>query len=302
MITSSPFGSTGHLSSRIIFGAAALSAMSQERSDKTIELVREAGINHFDTAAGYGQSEDRLKPWLSSHRKEVFLATKTGDRDGAGARASLERSLERMGVDQVDMIQLHNLVEDDEWATAHGAGGAVKAMAQARDEGLVRFIGITGHGTRISRMHLRSLAEFDFDSVLVPYNFTMMQNPQYRADTEELLSLCAERGVAVQTIKSIARGRWPEESEGSGGGGGSDGPKFSWYQPLEDEASIGRAVRHILGSEQLFLNTTSDATKLPMVLAAAAASSTPPTEQELQADTDALGITPLFDGKELERI
>ncbi len=293
MIPRSPFGSTGHLSSRIIFGAAALSAMSQERSDKTIELVRAAGINHFDTAAGYGQSEDRLKPWLSDHRAEVFLATKTGDRDGAGARASLERSLERMGVDQVDMIQLHNLVEDDEWKAAHAKGGAVEALAQARDEGLVRFIGITGHGTRICNMHLRSLAEFDFDSVLVPFNFTMMQNPQYRADAEELLSLCSDRGVAVQTIKSIARGRWPAEI---------DGPKFSWYQPLEDEASIDRAVRHILGNEQLFLNTTSDATKLPMVLAAAAAGGTPPTEQELQADTDALGITPLFDGKELERI
>ncbi len=302
MITSSPFGSTGHQSSRIIFGAAALGAMSQERADKTIELIHAAGINHIDTAADYGQSEDRLKPWLSTHRNEVFLATKTGDRDGPGARASLEHSLERMGVDQVDLIQLHNLVEDDEWEAAHAKGGAVEALAQARDEGLVRFIGITGHGTRISRMHLRSLAEFDFDSVLVPYNFTMMKNPHYRADTEELLSLCVERGVAVQTIKSIARGRWPEERDSVNGGDGIAGPKFSWYQPLEDEAAIGRAVRHVLRNEQLFLNTTSDATKLPMVLAAASGDAQPPNEHELQADTDAFGITPLFDGKELERI
>ncbi len=299
MIETAAFGSTGHLSSRVIFGAAALGAMSQERSDKTIELVRAAGVNHFDTAADYGQSEDRLEPWLSSHRGEVFLATKTGDRDGPGARASLERSLERMGVDHVDLIQLHNLVEDGEWATAHRTGGAVQALAQARDEGLVRFIGITGHGTRVSRFHLRSLAEFDFDSVLIPYNFTMMQNPQYRADTEELLALCSDRGVAVQTIKAIARGRWPEGQDGIAE---SRGPRFSWYQPLEDEAAIGRSVRHILGNEQLFLNTTSDATKLPMVLAAAAANGMAPTEQELQTDTDTFSITPLFDGKELERI
>lgn len=297
MIETSPFGSTGHQSSRIIFGAAALGAMGQDRANATIEQVRAAGVNHFDTAASYGESEDRLKPWLANHRSEIFLATKTGDRSGTAARASLERSLERMGVDQVDLIQLHNLVEPDEWETVHRPGGALEALVAARDEGLTRFIGITGHGTRIPSMHVRSLGEFDYASVLVPYNFTMMQDQQYSHDMAELLELCATRGVAVQTIKSIARGRWPESF---------DGPRFSWYEPFEGGPAIGRATKHVLANSQVFLNTTSDARKLGTILQAAtdAGSDTnaAPSEAELQADTDSLGVTQLFDGGELERI
>ena len=168
MLPLQPFGSTGHLSSRVIFGAAALGAMSQERADATLQVALDGGINHIDTAASYGASEDRLRPFLASHRHDVFLATKTGERTGAAARAELERSLERMGVDRVDLVQLHNLVEPDEWDVAHGPGGAVEALAVARDEGLVRFIGVTGHGVRIAGMHLRSLDRFPFDSVLLP--------------------------------------------------------------------------------------------------------------------------------------
>ena len=131
-----------------------------------LPILLEFGVNHLDTAASYGDSELRLAPWLATHRDDFFLATKTGDRDGDGARASLERSLTRMGVDHVDLVQLHNLVEPDEWEQAHGPGGAVEALARARDEGLTRFIGVTGHGLRIAGMHLRSLERFDFDSVL----------------------------------------------------------------------------------------------------------------------------------------
>ena len=293
MLPLAAFGRTGHNSTRIIFGAAALGAMSQERADSTLDFVRAAGVNHIDTAASYGESEDRLHPWLAQHRSEVFLATKTGERNGTAARAELERSLERLGVDQVDLIQLHNLVEDDEWGIAHGAGGAVEALSQARDEGLVRFIGVTGHGVRIPGMHSRSLAAFPFDSVLVPYNFTMMENPAYRSDMDELLATCAEQSVAVQTIKSIARGRWPQNHSGS---------RFSWYEPLDDEAAIGRAVRYVLEDSQLFLNTTSDARKLPAILAAAADNSPAPSHEDLASDTREFGVTPLFDGDELERI
>lgn len=289
----SHFGSTGHESTRVIFGAAALGGMSQDRADATIEQVRAAGCNHFDTAASYGESELRLAPWLASHRDEVFLATKTGERDGAAARAELERSLERLGVDQVDLIQLHNLVEQDDWHQAHAAGGAVEALAKARDEGLVRFIGVTGHGTRIAAMHLRSLAEFDYASVLLPHNTTMLANDAYRADVEALLAICAEKQVAVQTIKAIARGRWPQEF---------DGKRFSWYEPLEDGGAISRAVRAVLADPQLFLNTTSDARKLAMIFDAASADLAAPTADELQADIDSFGIRPLFDGNELERI
>src|ERR1700685_909964 len=168
-----PFGRTGHESSRVIFGAAALGSMRQESADQSLATLLEFGVNHIDTAASYGDSELRVGPWMAEHRDRFFLATKTGDRTGPAARASLERSLERLGVDQVDLIQLHNLVEEDDWATAHAKGGAVEALAQARDEALVRFIGVTGHGLRTAGMHLRSLEQFDFDSVLFPYNFSL---------------------------------------------------------------------------------------------------------------------------------
>ena len=158
MLPFAEFGQTGHLSSRVIFGAAALGGMSESRAIKTLDLVTSYGVNHIDTAALYGASEDHLKSWLADHRSEVFLATKTQERVGSVARAELERSLERMGVDQIDLIQLHNLVEPDEWEMALSKGGAVEALNQARAEGLVRFIGVTGHGLRIPSMHLRSLA------------------------------------------------------------------------------------------------------------------------------------------------
>lgn len=286
------FGRTGHHSTRAIFGAAALGAMSQSRAEATMAVVHEWGINHIDTAASYGASEDLLQPWLAEHRHDVFLATKTGERRGDAARAELERSLERMGVDHVDLIQLHNLVEPDEWEVAVGPGGALEALARARDEGLARFIGVTGHGLRIASMLVRSLERFDFDSVLLPFNYSLLDLPDYRADVEALLDVCAERNVAVQTIKSIARRRWDDPSA----------PHRSWYEPLTDPAAIGRAVRFVLSRPQLFLSTTSDATLLPDVLAAAAGDLSAPSDDEMLADQHAFTTAALFDNAELERI
>ncbi|MEW6272961.1 MAG: aldo/keto reductase [Thermodesulfobacteriota bacterium] len=208
MIERIPFGSTDHASTRILFGAAALGAMRQQRADQVLEQVRAAGVNHIDTAASYGDSELRLAPFLEKHRAEFFLATKTGERTAAGAHDDeLRRSLERLGVAQVDLVQLHNLVDEEGWATALRSGGALEALVRARDEGLVRFIGVTGHGTYAPAMHLRSLERFPFDSVLAPYNRSMMAQPEYARDFEELYRVCRERGVALQTIKSIARRR-----------------------------------------------------------------------------------------------
>ena len=290
-----PFGRTGHESSRAIFGAAALGSMRQERADELLPALLAYGVNHLDTAASYGDSELRLAPWLAAHPGEFFVATKTGERRGDAARAELERSLVRLGVDHVDLVQLHNLVEDDEWETAHGPGGAVEALARARDEGLVRFIGVTGHGLRIAGMHRRSLERFDFDSVLLPFSYLLLEHAGYRADVDALLAVCDERRVAVQTIKSIARRRWTDDDTR---------PRHSWYEPLDDVDAIGRAVRFVLSHEQVFLNTTSDGGVLPDVRAAAATAQVGerPDGAALAADVLGQGMRPLFDGGDLERI
>ena len=292
-LPTAPFGRTGHDSTRVIFGAASLGRMSQERADTTLEIVGEFGVNHIDTAADYGDSELRLAPWLRTHRADVFLATKTHERTGPAARAGLERSLERLGVDHVDLIQLHNLVEEDEWQTAHAPGGAVEALAAARDEGLARHVGVTGHGLRIAGMHRRSLDAFDFDSVLLPYNFVLLRDPDYWRDVDALLATCEERGVAVQTIKSLARRRWtPDDAR----------PHYSWYEPLADADAQARSIRWVLGHPQLFLNTSSDATLLRFTLEVASTPADSPTDDELQADVTEQRIEPLFDGDALERI
>ncbi|MEO6652192.1 MAG: aldo/keto reductase [Ilumatobacteraceae bacterium] len=292
MLPLAPFGRSGHQSTRVIFGAAALGGMSQDRADATMSVVDASGINHIDTAASYGDSEVRLRPFLARHRDRYFLATKTGERNGTDARAELERSLGRMGVDHVDLIQLHNLVEPDEWETAFAPDGAVAALVTARDEGLVRRIGVTGHGLRIAGMHVKSLERFDFDSVLFPYNHVLMQVDAYRMDVEALRSMCHDRQVAMQTIKSVARGRWSDP----------DQPHFSWYEPLDDPDAIARAVRYVLGNDDLFLNTSSDARLLPGLVAAAEGDLSIPPDTEMDDDRLAFGITALFDNGALERI
>lgn len=296
MIEQAPFGRTGHLSSRVIFGAAGLAQANEETADQVLALLLEFGVNHIDTAAMYGDSELRVAPWLRAHPEEFFLATKTHHRHRDSARAGLERSLQRLGVDHVDLIQLHNLVEPEEWEVAHAPGGALEALQQARDEGLVTFIGVTGHGLRIAEMHLRSLERFDYDSVLLPYNFTLLQDHDYRAHVDHLLEVCAERRVAVQTIKSIARRRWAEEKAGPGE------QRDSWYEPLTDPAAISRAVRFVLSQPQVFIDSSSAIGVLRHVLQAADTDGPVPTDEELAADVDEFAMSPLFDGAALERI
>jgi aryl-alcohol dehydrogenase-like predicted oxidoreductase len=269
----------------VLFGAAALAAMKPARIEETLTLLEREGVNHFDTAAGYGDSELNLAGWLAQHRSEIFLATKTAERSGSDARAGLERSLTRMGVDHVDLIQLHNLVDREGWQTAMGSGGAVEALVQARDEGLVRFIGVTGHGTWAPKMHRESLEEFEFASVLCPYNFSMMAQPEYAADFESLAKTCRERKVALQTIKSLARRRWQA----------TEGPKFSWYEPLTDGDAIRRAVHWVLSREDVFLNSSSDARLLEATLNAAKELIEFPSDQVMLQDRDSFTIEPLFE-------
>ena len=285
MIERIPFGSTGHLSTRTIFGAAALGSMRQEKADQVLDLLLEFGVNHIDTAAGYGDSELRIAPWMATRRDRFFLATKTGARGVQGARESLERSLERLRVDHVDLIQLHNLVEEDEQRVAFGPSGALEALVAAREEGLVRFIGVTGHGTFAPRRHLESLRRFPFDSVLAPCNFAMLAQPEYRQDFETLLATCRERSVAFQTIKSIARRRWsPDDDE----------PRHSWYRPIRDIPALQRAVYFVLSRPGAFLNTSSDTTLLRATLEAASAVQSAPSDDAMEDDVRTLGVEPLF--------
>ena len=283
MIEKIPFGRTGHMSTRTLFGAAALGAVTQAEADQTLEVLFAFGVNHIDTAASYGEAELRIGPWMAQHQQDFFLATKTGERTYEKAREEIYRSLERMQVDSFDLIQLHNLVDPQEWEVAMGENGALQAAIEARAEGIVRFIGVTGHGTTVAAMHIKSLNHFDFDSVLLPYNYWMMQNPQYAADFEALLDLCQKRQVAVQTIKSLTRGPWGDKAQN----------RATWYEPFEEQADIDRVVHWALTRPNIFLNTASDIHLLPRVLDAANSLKTA-VQAEMDAAVSELEGAPLF--------
>jgi aryl-alcohol dehydrogenase-like predicted oxidoreductase len=284
MIARGAFGSTGHESSRVIFGAAALGSVPQAEADRTLEILLEHGVNHIDTAASYGDSELRIAPWLKRHPRTFFLATKTGERNYTEAREEIRRSLERLGVDHIDLIQLHNLVDVIEWEFALREGGGLQAAIEAREEGLVRFIGVTGHGLSVAAMHRRSLDRFAFDSVLLPYNFRQLQDTRYREEFEALGSICAERGVAVQTIKSIALAPWDGRPQSAN----------TWYEPLTDPAEIELAVHWVLGREGIFLNSVGDVNLLPQVLDAAERFESQPDDATMQALVQRRSLAPLF--------
>ena len=278
-----PFGNTGHLSTRVIFGAAALATVSQEEADRTMELINEYGINHIDTARSYGEAEVRLGPWMQHARDSYFLASKTGERTREGAWRELNESLERLQSDHIDLWQMHCLVEEDEWQTAMGPGGVLEAAVEAKEQGLISSIGVTGHGIQTARMHIRSLRHFPFDSVLLPYNYMMMQDRNYARDMTELLNLCEQRNVAVQTIKSLARRvRTPQDTTYT-----------TWYAPLSSEEAITESVAWVLSAPGIFLNTVGDTTLLPLVLKAAASGKTCPDE-DLENLVQREGIEQLF--------
>jgi aryl-alcohol dehydrogenase-like predicted oxidoreductase len=283
-IATAPFGSTGHDSSRVLFGAAALGDVTQRAADDAIELLLERGVNHIDTAASYGDSELRLAPGLGRYRDRFFLATKTGERTYAAAREQIRRSLERMQVDSVDMIQLHCLVHPADWDTAMSEDGALRATVEAREEGLVRFIGVTGHGVTVAEMHRRSLERFPFDSVLFPYSHVILEDRGYAEDVAHLFGMCRERGVAAQTIKSISRGPW----------GSKEHSAVTWYEPLVEQEHIDLAVHWVLGEPQAFLNSAGDLELLPKVLDAAERFVERPGDDQLEALRDEQRLSTLF--------
>jgi aryl-alcohol dehydrogenase-like predicted oxidoreductase len=283
-----PFGRTGHQSTRILFGAAALGRVSQDVADRALDVLLEHGINHIDVAASYGDAELRIAPWLKRYPDRFFVATKTGKRRASEAREELQRSLDRLQVDHVDLWQLHNLSDPIEWDIALSPGGAIEAAVEAREHGLVRAIGVTGHGAQIAANHRRSLRRFDFDSVLLPYNFPTLQSAYYRENFMALKATCQERNAAVQTIKSLAYRPWM----------GRERTSTTWYQPLVDEADITRAVHWALGEPGIFVISTGDVDVLPRFLDAAESfqfpASSRPSDAEMQAMVDHLEMEPLF--------
>jgi aryl-alcohol dehydrogenase-like predicted oxidoreductase len=280
MMERAPFGATGHESSRVIFGAAALGSVSKGEADRALDVLLAHGVNHIDVAAGYGDAELRIASWLRRNPGTFFLATKTGERSYRGAREEIRRSLDRLGVDRIDSIQLHNLVDVIEWDTALSADGALEAAIEAREEGLVRFIGVTGHGLTVAKMHSLSLDRHPFDSVLCPYNWIMMQDPRYAETFDELAAKCEARNVALQTIKSLAYRPWE----------GREKTASTWYEPLRDQDDIDRAASWVLANRQAFLLTTGDVEILPMLLDAAERAGERPSDDEMSA----LGTAPLF--------
>jgi len=283
-IATQPFGRSGHMSTRTIFGAASLGSVTQEEADRTLEVLLQYGVNHIDVASSYGDAELRIAPWLDQHRAHFYLATKSDARTAKEAKEELHRSLERMRVDYVDLWQPHNLVDPIEWDIALSPGGAIEAAVEAMAQGLIRAVGVTGHGLQVAATHRRSLERFDFDAVLLPYNYITMQKPYYAENFNALLSTCQERNVAVQTIKSIAYRPWM----------GHEHTRATWYAPLEDQKDIDMAVHWVLKQPGIFLNTVGDIALLPKVLDAANRFQAGPSDEDMQAMVARLNMEPLF--------
>ena len=284
IIKTKQFGRTGHLSSRAIFGSASLSQAGQDEANQVLELLLKYGINHIDTAPRYGEAELRIGPWMKHHRDRFFLATKTDQRKYAETRDQFYRSLERLRVDHVDLLQLHNLTDVVHREIAMGPGGALEFLIEARDKGLTRFVGITGHGLQAPRMHRQSLDRFDFDTVLLPCNYLLMKDSGYATEFERLMTYCRGHDIAVQTIKSIARGFWGKKPHDHN----------TWYEPVTDQQAIKKLVHWVLGFTDVFLITVGDIQELPKVLEAAASFESQPADEEMVRLVGEEGLEPVF--------
>ena len=285
MIPKLPFGSTGHFSTRTLFGAAALGGVTQEQANDTLATLLDFGVNHIDTAASYGESELRIAPWMKNHRDDFFLATKTGERSYAESKAQIDDSLRRLNSSHVDLLQLHSLGNEADWNRVFADDGAFKAVIEAKDAGKTRFVGVTGHGVHIARLHLRALEIYPFDAVLLPLNYSMSLNEEYMSDFNELRAVCRERGIAMQTIKAVLRKPWGETE------------KFAatWYEPLREQSAIDNAVNWLLGHyPEVFLNTVGDVAVLPRVLDAASRFENAPADETMAEMYGEREMAPLF--------
>ena len=283
-ITAQPFGSTGHISSRTVFGSFCLLETSRAKADEVLDLLLEYGVNHIDTAPSYGDAELNIGPWMKNHRNDFFLATKIDERTYADAREQFHQSLERLQVDSVDLLQLHNLTDVVGREVVMGPGGALEFLMEAKESGLTRFIGITGHGILAPQMHRQTLERFNFDSVLMPCNYPLMQNEDYAREFNDLSASCKEQNIAVQTIKSVARGYWGDKERNH----------ITWYEPLSDPEAVRNFVHWVLGIPDIFLITTGDMQVLPKILEAAANFQNPPPDETMRRLVEKHSIKPIF--------
>ena len=252
------FGRTGHLSTVAIFGAAAFGKISQADADRVMEQVIAAGVNHIDVAPSYGQAEERIGPWMPRERDRFFLGCKTTERTMEGAWEEMQASRKRLQTDHFDLYQLHAVNSFEELDLVTGKEGALEAAVKARQEGLARFIGITGHGVDAPAIYLEALKRFDFDSILFPLNFVQMADPKYRSDAEALIAECRRRDVGTMVIKTITKGPWKDDAKWAS----------CWYEPFKDSDAIQRAVNFALSYEVTGLCTVGDILVLPKVLEA----------------------------------
>jgi aryl-alcohol dehydrogenase-like predicted oxidoreductase len=252
------FGRTGHFSTVAIFGAAAFGQVDQAEADRCVEMIINAGVNHIDVAPSYGEAELRLGPWMPRERKRFFLGCKTMERTKDGAAAELRRSLERLRVDSFDLFQIHAVTSLEDLDAATRPGGALEAIVAARQEGLTRFIGITGHGVNSPAVFLEALRRFDFDSMLFPINFVQYANREYRRNSEELIRQCRAKDVGTMIIKSITRSPWGEAAH----------EYHTWYKPFEDTEMVQKSVDFALSQDITGICTAGDTRLLPLVLKA----------------------------------
>lgn len=253
-------GRLGHESSVLVYGAAALGSVDQDMADRSVQEALDAGINHFDVAASYGDAELRLGPWMPRIRQDIFLATKTGERERDAAWAQINASLERLQTDRVDLLQLHAVGDLDELDRAVGTGGALEAAVRAQDQGMVGAIGITGHGVHAADTHLEALRRFPFATVLTPLNPVLWREESYRSAYQALVEEVQRQDAGLMTIKTVSRRNWPD---------GVDGGYATWYEPYDDAARIRAAVSWVLAHQEITgLATAGDVRLLEMIIAA----------------------------------
>lgn len=269
-------GRTGHMSTVVTFGAVAVGRLDQDAADRAIQLVLDRGVNHFDVAPRYAEAEVRLGPWMPRIRDRIFLGCKTAERTREGAWAELNRSLERLGTDRLDLYQMHSVGKLADLDQCTARDGALEALVKAREQGMVRWLGITGHTHAAPGTHLEALRRFDFDTVMFPLNFVLWADADYRRDATALLDECARRDVGIHIIKTVAKDPWGERPR----------THATWYEPFTDEGVIDRAVAFVLSKPVTTLTTVGDVSVLPRVLDAAEryARLTPDAEAALIAE------------------